>query len=903
MPFPSKGIAQVEKKAAILLVHGLSGAHTKWNDLISFLPADIYAYQKNYFIGSGSYGQDNHISDSVRLEGFVKTSLIPEDERYLVYTMSFKNNQGLSFDVQGMGVRNVVDRIKNTSGRDVILVGHSMGGLACRACIKQDPSYIAGLVTAATPHVGSYLGLINDYYEENKDKLTPAQFNKYNDLALSVKNSPNAPMIGKNQIIRLFVAWDARKYSDGSSFLDRIQDAQQAQEATNAILFDQLVFQLQALSLGSAAVAYLIPHSHEMQDLYKQNLPPDLPVGIVLSKLDITSSSLNEKTSSDPLEFIYMMAPGLALSKAAEDLSKELIGKGPAAVAGMLEQSLKALYLEKGEDLYPPNGDYLNYTDGVVTVFSQDIRNGISNAEEIENIGIFGTNRFHNNVPNDVITMDKAISFVLNAGNKTNSIKVGLILDSSGSMRDSDPGDIRKEASESIIEILQPQDEIFIVDFDNNARFLNQNETRKGESSDLKRYIRQIDSNGGTNIGLGLSTMQGALLEGVETNFKSTGILLLTDGQGNYNREADWYSMNGIPIYTISYKQFADANLMNSIASQTKGNYYRVNSAEQILQYFMQFYYGVSGNSTLLRKRVISGSYSSDPIYIDPSAEELVIYLQDLNSGTSNVGFIDPNNRRFTLANASQLVRGNNFMFARFRIKVPGLYNFFVLPQTAYNHSPSWPPDERIISGPSSRVEEELPLNDFTIEVSTNTKIKVAMDIKENAIGYYTVSFSGDEEMVHFDQSAAELLVTSPSGNRSTYKRGYKDGTISFVPLEGKGNYQVDAWFKGTDKAGKQINRHYLRSVLIGNVQPGYMGEIELIMGNYIYTSQGVITRNKPGITVEVYKKGSSFKNSLASGYVTEVTDKGCTIELQQINGDISEGDVVILNILQWKAD
>ena len=81
------------------------------------------------------------------------------------------------------------------------------------------------------------------------------------------------------------------------------------------------------------------------------------------------------------------------------------------------------------------------------------------------------------------------------------------------------------------------------------------------------------------------------------------------------------------------------------------------------------------------------------------------------------------------------------------------------------------------------------------------------------------------------------------------------------------------------------------------------IGEIERIMGNYIYTSQGLLTQNRPGITVEVFNRSSGIQNSVGKGYVTEVLENSCIIELQEVYGEVEEGDMVILDLMQWKGD
>jgi pimeloyl-ACP methyl ester carboxylesterase len=72
----------------------------------------------------------------------------------------FKNNDGQSFELQGSQVAAAIADVRRRTGAEgVILVAHSMGGLAARAYL-QSPSYqndVIAVATVATPHMGSLL--------------------------------------------------------------------------------------------------------------------------------------------------------------------------------------------------------------------------------------------------------------------------------------------------------------------------------------------------------------------------------------------------------------------------------------------------------------------------------------------------------------------------------------------------------------------------------------------------------------------------------------------------------------------------------------------------------------------------------------------------------------------------
>ncbi len=82
---------------------------------------------------------------------------------------------------QGLGIKHCVEAVLNATGADkVILVGHSMGGLAAREYIQNQAFWIAGehhvakLVTIGTPHEGSSRLNLLDFLVEHSEAYVPA---------------------------------------------------------------------------------------------------------------------------------------------------------------------------------------------------------------------------------------------------------------------------------------------------------------------------------------------------------------------------------------------------------------------------------------------------------------------------------------------------------------------------------------------------------------------------------------------------------------------------------------------------------------------------------------------------------------------------------------------------------
>lgn len=147
-----------ENPVAVILIHGLNGKHTTWDEAITGLSEYEYKYYGNYqYVSNGrscsiihdiNYGYEGRMSQ-------LKTP---------VFTLDFSDNQNLSFAQQATELRAILGKITIDYGyADFILVGHSMGGIAIRRYLMDyGTNGITGVVTITAPHLGSYLAYAND---------------------------------------------------------------------------------------------------------------------------------------------------------------------------------------------------------------------------------------------------------------------------------------------------------------------------------------------------------------------------------------------------------------------------------------------------------------------------------------------------------------------------------------------------------------------------------------------------------------------------------------------------------------------------------------------------------------------------------------------------------------------
>ena len=162
-------------------------------------------------------------------------------------------------------------------------------------------------------------------------------------------------------------------------------------------------------------------------------------------------------------------------------------------------------------------------------------------------------------------------------------LDLAFVLDSSGSMSYNDPEGLRRTAAKIFVDALLPEDRAAVVDFDYYATVLQELTSDKDA---LKAAIDQVDDDGGTDIGAGVSAANEVLINGGDPA-RARIMILLTDGDGSYDLAlTDAAKAAGITIYTIGLGAGVDNALLTSIAKGTGGTYTNVATAEELPEVF-----------------------------------------------------------------------------------------------------------------------------------------------------------------------------------------------------------------------------------------------------------------------------------------------------------------------------
>ena len=157
----------------IILVHGWCGNDTTWWPFLR----NIQTYYGYSYGGNMNFclNQDGNVSSSylpTDFKDWTDTTQIGYGDFYTVnfdvdtygnkYSVSTQSNQSAAVK-QGVAIQKAIEHVLKVTGKDkVILVAHSMGGLACREYLQNTnrwqsdgQHHVAKLLTIGTPHGGS----------------------------------------------------------------------------------------------------------------------------------------------------------------------------------------------------------------------------------------------------------------------------------------------------------------------------------------------------------------------------------------------------------------------------------------------------------------------------------------------------------------------------------------------------------------------------------------------------------------------------------------------------------------------------------------------------------------------------------------------------------------------------
>lgn len=231
--------------------------------------------------------------------------------------------------------------------------------------------------------------------------------------------------------------------------------------------------------------------------------------------------------------------------------------------------------------------------------------------------------------------------------NRTVSVEIVFALDSSGSMQSNDPSGIRRTASKNFVDRMSKHtDKAAVVSWDDGIDFST---SLTADFDDLKTKINQVDSNGGTNLDVGLQAAINTLSSST-ANSTVRAIIFLTDGQGTYTMcsasgsKAKIAADRGIRIYSVGLSTSATVANLQDMASCTGGTYTPAAQASDLSNVFDLIYTEVVESTVphwINVTEIVNAGYQVNTITISPtpttvqtlSGGKTKIYWQNIDGG------------------------------------------------------------------------------------------------------------------------------------------------------------------------------------------------------------------------------------------------------------------------------
>jgi hypothetical protein len=246
-----------------------------------------------------------------------------------------------------------------------------------------------------------------------------------------------------------------------------------------------------------------------------------------------------------------------------------------------------------------------------------------------------------------------AADAVLNDGLKPD---VRLLIDISGSMKDSDPDNLRAPALDLIVRLLPEGSKAGVWSFGHDVQLLVEHRVIDDVWREAAvRAVAEIDNSGQlTNIPAALNA---AIydFDRLDPSYR-TSIILLTDGKVDVSaspmanaraarallgEEAPKLGAAGIPVHTIALSDEADWAFLRSLAKATSGIAEQAESPEKLTEIFYQSLEMVAPTSRI--------PLSDQTFQIDESVREFtaLIFFDDENA---TAGLLDPAGKSFSAA-------------------------------------------------------------------------------------------------------------------------------------------------------------------------------------------------------------------------------------------------------------
>jgi Ca-activated chloride channel family protein len=173
-------------------------------------------------------------------------------------------------------------------------------------------------------------------------------------------------------------------------------------------------------------------------------------------------------------------------------------------------------------------------------------------------------------------------------------LNIALVIDKSGSMSSSDKIGFAREAAMSIIDQLESYDRVSIVTFDSNVQVALPSMLASDREA-IKRVIAGISTGSNTALHGGMTTGGSEIRRHYNNEFLNR-VILLSDGKANVGPSSNNQLASaarslgdeGISVTTMGLGLDYNEDTMTAIADAAGGNYYFIESGDQMAYQFQQ---------------------------------------------------------------------------------------------------------------------------------------------------------------------------------------------------------------------------------------------------------------------------------------------------------------------------
>ncbi len=225
-------------------------------------------------------------------------------------------------------------------------------------------------------------------------------------------------------------------------------------------------------------------------------------------------------------------------------------------------------------------------------------------------------------------------------------VNLAVVIDRSGSMAGTKIDNARKAALK-LVELLEEHDRLAIVHYGTDVRMLPGSFATPENKQRMRRYIANIEDEGGTNIGDGLAAGR-AQLELARSDFRVNRLLLLSDGQptvgitsanGLANVVAS-IRKSGITVTSLGVGSDFNEDLMQRLADVGGGSYGFISNADTTAALFER---DLKQAGTMVARNVsltvalpqgvrFVEVYGRPVASVDPSGSHVTISLPDFSA-------------------------------------------------------------------------------------------------------------------------------------------------------------------------------------------------------------------------------------------------------------------------------